>query len=263
MDRMSRAQSTRFRFNQFVTMLVVVAAAVMTGIAISFATRTTHPELSKIFAGGAATLLFGSMLGGVVSLLVQDFDRRRLQRAAQLDFVSNVLSDLKDVYDSVDRGRTLIRAHRSARTYGDEMRNLIEARVKLLNVVRALKFDERGVSIGTVGTEVARMEQYLKSLIGEFEKQYKDISRLQSVYEARMKKAVQQADSIAQKDPELPRNEPWEAIAALPFVSDFIALPDDAGASRPGVDTDYNRDFLAPLDGASSELRTALRKELT
>jgi hypothetical protein len=36
MDRTTRAQSTRFRFNQFVTMLVVVAAAVVAGIAISF-----------------------------------------------------------------------------------------------------------------------------------------------------------------------------------------------------------------------------------
>ena len=58
-------------------------------------------------------------MGGVVSLLIQDLDRRRLQQAAHLEFIANVLSDLKDVYDRVDRGRTLIRANRSAKTYGD------------------------------------------------------------------------------------------------------------------------------------------------
>jgi hypothetical protein len=43
----------------------------------------------------------------------------------------------------------------------------------------------------------------------------------------------------------------------------LLLVQDFAGASRPGVDTNYKRDFLAPFDGASSELRTALRKELT
>ena len=262
MDRMLRSQSTRFRSNQLAAMLLAIAVAVGVGIWISFATRTSHPELSKVFAGGAATLLFGALLGGVVSLLIADFDRRRLQRAAQLDFISNVLSDLKDVHDRVDRGRTLIRAHRSAKTYGDEMRNFIEARVKLLNVKRALTFDERGASIGTVDTKVACMEKYLRTLIGEFEQEYKNISRLQSLYEARMKKAIEQANSAKSEDPELPKNEPWGAIAALPFVTDFVAPLDGSGASSSSVDTNYRREFLAPLDEASSELRLALRKEL-
>jgi hypothetical protein len=189
MDPTSRSQSTRFRSSQLVAMLLVIAVAVVAGITVSFAARSPHPELSKVFAVGAATLLFGSVLGGVVSLLIADFDRRRLQRAAQLDFISNVLSDLKDVHDRVDRGRTYIRAHGSAKTYGDEMRNFVEARVKLLNVERALKFDERGFPIGKVEAKVHRMAEYLTALIGEFEQNYKDISRQQSLYEARMKKA--------------------------------------------------------------------------
>ena len=205
--------------------------------------------------------MFGAALGGVVSLLVQDLDRRRLQQAAQLEFISNVLSDLKDVYDRVDRGRTLIRANRSAKTYGDQMGNFIEARVKLLNVVRALKSDERGNTIGTVETKVASMARYLKTLIGEFEQEYKDTSRLQSVYEARMKKAVEQAASTADGDPELPKNRPWETIASLPRITDFISPPDQSGPSSARVDSGYKRDFLDPLDAASSELREALRRE--
>jgi hypothetical protein len=120
-----------------------------------------------------------------VTLIIADFDRRRVQRAAPLDFISNVLADLKGVYDRVDRGRTVIRSHQSAKTYGDEMRNFIEARVQLLNVVRALKFDERGVPIAGIHDNVVSMEQYLKTLIDEFEPNYKEISRSQSLYEAR------------------------------------------------------------------------------
>jgi hypothetical protein len=72
-------------------------------------------ELGKIFATAAITLFFGSMLGGVVTLLIADFDRRRVKRASEIDFINNVLNDLKAVYDRVDRGRTLIKARRSAR----------------------------------------------------------------------------------------------------------------------------------------------------
>lgn len=243
-------------------MLVVVAVAFIFGLVISFATQASYPSISETFATGAVTLLFGSALGGVVALLVQDIDRRRLQRAAQLDFISNVLSDLKDVHDRVDRGRTLIRAHRSAKTYGDEMRNFIEARVKLLNVERAIKFDERGDPIGNVEAKVSSMDEYLKLLIGEFEQKYKEISRMQSLYEARMKKAVELAASATGKKPELPKNEPWDAIAALPHVSDFIGPLDGSGTSSSSIRTNYNCSFLTPLDGASLELRAVLRSEL-
>jgi hypothetical protein len=103
------------------------------------------------------------------------------------------------------------------------------------------------------------MERYLKTLIGEFEQKYKDISRLQSVYEARMKKTIERADFPTDKVAELPRNEPWEAIMALPFVADFVAPLEDSDSSS--VNTNYDRDFVARLDRASSELREALRKE--
>jgi hypothetical protein len=207
MDPTSRSQSTRFRSSQLVAMLLVIAVAVVAGIAVSFAARSSHPELSKVFAVGAATLLFGSVLGGVVSLLIADFDRRRLQRAAQLDFISNV-------------------------------------------------------PIGKVEAKVHRMAEYLTALIGEFEQNYKHISRQQSLYEARMKKAVEQAVSTSNKDSELPKNEPWEAIAALRLVRDFIALPNCTGPASSGVAPNYKRDFLDPLDEASLELRDMLRKEL-
>jgi hypothetical protein len=139
--------------------LLVVGEAI--GIGVSFATGKSNPELSKAFASGATTLFFGALLGGIVSLLFADLDRRRVQRAAQIEYITNVLADLKAVYDQVDRGRTLIAAHKSAKTYGDEMKNFIQARVKILQVMRALKFDERGSAVAAILPEVENMEGYL------------------------------------------------------------------------------------------------------
>jgi hypothetical protein len=198
----------------------------------------------------------------VVTLLIADFDRRRVQRAVQLDFISNVLTDLKDVYDCVDRGRILIRAHQSAKTYGEQMREFIAARVKLLNVVRALKFDERGAPIIAIRTNVSAMEQYLRALIDEFEQEYKEISRSQSLYEARMKRVLDGSVSAPDTAVELPQNEPWETIAKLKSVADFMAPLRKGDTDTQSAKSDYCCLFLLPLDAASSQLRAALRDEL-
>jgi len=224
--------------------------------------RPSAPDYSKICATAAATLLFGSLLGGVATLLIADFDRRRVQRAAQLDFIANVLNDLKGVHDQVDRGRMLIKAHRSAKTYGDEMRGFIEARVKLQNVVRALKTDERGGPIQKVRAEVACMEGYLRWLLEEFEKHYKSVSLEQSIFEARLKRALDPPPADDSVDA-LPPNTPWKTLEGLDRLKDFLRpLPVAAAGSGENA-SDYVQSFLKPLDEASRQLRDALAEQLS
>lgn len=246
----------------------LLALGVVMGVAGALIWRE-HGELSRIFVTATVTLIFGALLGGVVSLLIADFDRRRVQRAAEMEFVSNILSDLKAVYDRVDRGRTLIAAHQSAKTYGEQMQGFIDARVKLLAVDRALKFDERGTPLALVRKEVRKMEKYLHSLTREFVEHYKAISRAQSLYEVKLKAAL---DSSA----DLPGNLPWQGIVALEQIQDFL-LPvkdstdeDETEASSKALQTEgsdnkasnYSKIFLDSLDRASEILRQALEAEL-
>jgi hypothetical protein len=260
MEDISYSQRTPFRGSQVLWMAALVLVGAATGIVVSIATKASHPGLSNAFASGATTLLFGALLGGIVKELFADFDRRRVWRAARVEYIMNVLADLKDVYDQVDRGRTLIAAQKSAKTYGDEMKNFIQARVKLLQVVRALKFDERGSAVAAIRPDVETMQAYLRGLINEFEQNYKEISRAQSLYEARMKKALEQVSVSEAKGPELPGNAPWDSIAALERVSDFLKSVDDCQASG-GAKSDYCLQFLRPLDSVSGELRDALSAE--
>lgn len=249
----SNPQSVRFRSAELRLLVALVIAGEIIGIIGAVAAHLfRQDDLFKILATGAATLFFGSLLGGVVGLVIAEFDRRRLQRAAQLQFMANVLTDLKDVYDSVDRGRTLLKAHKSAKTYGDEMRNIIAARVKLLQVMRALAVDERGKSIAKVREHVNSMEMYLSTLIVEFEERYKDVSRQQSLYEARMKSAVEAAARSNAAQPDLPKNEPWDKIANFEGIKDFIGTGPGEG---------YTASFVNPLDRASELLRSAIRSE--
>ena len=257
----SRRERIRFVASEIRVMLLLLVFGELLGIGAAFWTRHVNPELSKLFATAATTLLFGSLLGGVVTLLIADFDRRRVQRAAQLDFIANVLSDLKGVYDQVDRGRTLIKAHRSAKTYGEEMRGFIEARVKLQNVERALRSDDRREPILRVRDEVVRMEGYLRVLLEEYEEEYKAVSLAQSIFEAQLKRALkdERLDSVAA----LPPNAPWATLERLPRLADFL-LPLQAPDRRSGENASaYAQSFLKPLDAASEQLRAALTAGLS
>lgn len=254
----SRRERTRFVASEFRVMFFVLVFGELAGIGAAVWTRHAAPDLAKLFATAATTLFFGSLLGGVVTLLIADFDRRRVQRAAQLDFIANVLSDLKGVHDQVDRGRTLIKTHRSAKTYGEELRGFIDARVKLQNVVRALRTDERGEPILKVRDDVLSMEKYLRELLEEYEEQYKAISLAQSIFEARLKRALENPPADYSVDA-LPPNLPWEKIERLVRLKDFLlplsGSPENASA--------YARSFLGPLDSASEKLRAALGARLS
>ena len=240
----SQRDTTRFNTFELRMMLLLLVVGELAAIVAAVWTRH-NSDLSKIFTTAAVTLLFGSLLGGVVTLLIADFDRRRGQRAARRDFITNLLADLKAVHDQVDRGRMLIQAHKSAKTYGEQMREYIEARVKLRNVERALETDERAVPIQTVSGEVARMEQYLHGLLQEYEANYKDISLAQSIFEAKMKQILQGPQSLSVEA--LPENEPWNKIERLEHVLNA---------------EEYDRNFRRPLDDASRELRNALAAQL-
>ena len=70
-----------------------------------------------------------------------DTQRTRFYKAKEsekLNFYRNILSDFKSVYDRVEKARLLIEAHRTAITYGEQMRELIGGVVTLHNIKRAL-----------------------------------------------------------------------------------------------------------------------------
>ena len=115
-DDGSRSDRTRLSATEVQMMALLVIIGLTVGLLGGALTFPHYPEIAKLFWGAAITLMFGALLGGVVKLLFEDFDRRRAQRAAQMDFISRVLGDLKNVYDAVDRAKTLITARRSAKT---------------------------------------------------------------------------------------------------------------------------------------------------
>ena len=230
-------------------------AIVPSALALLAAPHLADSELRKIAYAGAGTLIFGGLLGGVLKLILDEVALTKRRRDDAATFVANVLRDLKSVYDRAATSQLLIAAHKSAKTYGDELRGLIEATVQLRNVKRALGGRADGVAEETrdaVVKEVDRMADYLKDLTNEFRLNYKQLSDRQRSYEAKAEAMVKEFVGAASGSapPELPMFV-WDSIAQLPHLKDFIE-------NGPA----YERRFEKPLDEASRLLRLELARVL-
>lgn len=240
----------RHKRSMRVRLVLLVVAGELAALLGYFLWSKEHPELAKAFGEAAAGLLFGTMLGAVVQVLFNDLELTRVMRASQAEFISRVLDDLKSVYDRAERARSLILAHQSAKTYGEEVRDLVEFRVKLHNVERAIKFDPRGAVLQNISGNIRSMRTYLDVVVKEFEDNYKEISRKQSLYEADMKSALEKGREAGQTV-KLPPNLPWESIKEIPSVKNWVLSGKE---DKPS----FESDFVNPLNLASGELRHQL-----
>ncbi|TAX63334.1 hypothetical protein ELI00_37430 [Rhizobium ruizarguesonis] len=189
----------------------------------------------------------------MLKVLLDDVATVKRKREDAATFVTNVLADLKTVYDRVARARVLIPAHKSVVTYGDEMRNLIEARVQLRNVTRALERRAEGMNDNTreaIIQLVGQMEKYIEALTCEFRDNYKPLSDKQRCYEERTKVMLKHFAESQGGDvfPTFP-GFVWDSIARLERLSDFIGEADE-----------YKAHFETPLDNASESLRNELAR---
>jgi hypothetical protein len=208
-------------------------------IAFSIAPIFSDTDLRKVIYAGAATLLFGGLLGGVLKVLLDEVVAARRRREDAAGFVVNVLTDLKGVYDRVARSQTLIPAHKSVKTYGNEMRDMIEAQVQLRNVTRALDGREEGIDEtmrADVTNLVKEMERYLDQLAVEFRENYKTLSDTQRGYEERANVMVKRyAKAKSRKSPPVLPTFVWDRLSSLPMLADFISKGDvyETGFEKP------------------------------
>jgi hypothetical protein len=210
-------------------------------------------ETRKILLTASMALIGTSLLGGLVKLVLDDVDRGRQQRGEQVQFLLTVLSDLKSVYDRAERSKVLIAAHQSAKTFGDEMRGLIDARTKLLSVSRSVKANQLiGESErNELDKHVTSMASYLTRLINEFRDHYISLSQMQRRYESAMDEYVKAAAVDPLKAVE-PKYDVWDKIIELQTQKDFL--------QKDEKNTSYYAQFLQPLDEASKVISNELKR---
>lgn len=253
-SRLGRSESrptAASRVNLSLVKAIVIAFSIsLMGLLLAFL-ADAKSELHKQLISASLALLFGACFGGIMKLRLDQAAAEKRRRDDAAAFVANVLADLKKVYDHVERARLLIPAHRSAKTYGDEMREDVTAGVvQLRNVIRALKGRVAGVPVRLqerVRPEVETMENYLIELMDEFRAEYKSLADLQRFHESRAEKL---AKAFAEGIADIPQAQMpafvWTAVERLPRLAEFMQ-----GGPR------YKTRFIDPLDAASEALRTS------
>lgn len=214
--------------HRFTLMTALLWTMIPAAIAVALAPGIQDQQLRGVVYTGAGGLFFGGFLGGMLKVLLDEVVAYKRQREDAAQFVTNVLADLKSVYDRVGRAQLLIPAHKSVKTYGAEMRDLIEAQVQLRNVVRALNRRPDGLdqdARAEIVTQVRRMESYLKQLSLEFRDNYR---------------------RLADETPHAA-----EGLSQLAVLSDLVSEGQE-----------FRESFEVPLDSASELLRRQLARIL-
>ncbi|MDH3747672.1 MAG: hypothetical protein OER97_05655 [Gammaproteobacteria bacterium] len=248
--------------NLKVTLSIVVLVGLgLWGTMLKLTYGVTSPNDLLIHLGETgATLAILTVLGALVRQVFLDRDKgedrrdqerheKRQKDEARLEFIRNLLADFKSVYDRVESCRLLVEAHRSAKTYGEQMRQLVGGVVTLHNIKRALDPEFPNLK-EELREPIREMTKFVKNLLEEFRDNYREISKLQEADEAWNK--YQRETLPAQDEPPskyTPVSRAWKTIEKLPRLS---ALRDDDRFEE------YESGFLVYLDAASATLRSLL-----
>ena len=208
-------------------------------------------ELGK--AGASLSLI--TAIGGLVQWVLKDRDTAREKEKETLNFYRNVLSDFKSVYHKVEKARLLIQAHRTAKTYGEQMRELIEGVVTLHNIKRALNpgFPELESKLKPC---IKSMSAFIKDLLKEYKDNYKRISVLQEMDQKKKQEFIEERvknSNFEISDNDIPSSA-WMQIEKLEKLS---SITDD----EDNKFEEYKSKFLAHLDKASEILRNKIPVE--
>lgn len=262
---------------------------------------TVHAILVDLGKAGL-TLAIGGVIGGYIKRLFDRIEdgreafqksmaKQEALQAEKIAFHQNILSDFKRVYDIVEHARLLIDAHKSAKTYGEQVRGLPDAIIILHNIKRALEHDK-----GPMKDEIRETAQttisFLKKITSEFQAHYLNISRLQSQDEANNRVSREEAARTTRKPPTEISALAWTEIRRLPrllilrhdcpYIAEDVAA-EDLQALRAEAESEgwyenahdvpqdaptllrrkYEVQFLEHIDNISQKLREHIGSKLT
>jgi hypothetical protein len=170
----------------------VVALNIADGVAV-------WPEVGK----AAFPLMTALLVTGLLGFALSEYGRARENTRAHW---REIWHELREINHRVRMSRQLISAHRSAKTYGEQLQILLGVRAELDGF-------EKDVAINRVELlrdSINSMWQSLDGLGDEYMVHYTAASEKQREYEA-----------ARRTDPAIP-NPAWEYLRSLPKLTDFL-----------------------------------------
>ena len=250
------------------TLFVCAALGLVVSVAAFHAAAHTltdsQGKIVETLGGAGITLIFVGVIGGFLGLNFntylqdrirhhqEDATRRETEheaKAARETFHRAMLADLKSVHDTVETARLLIEAHKSAKTYGEQMRALNDALTTLYNVKRAPRPSYPDLEEALKEPMLCCIG-FLRGLLAEYREEYKEASDLQGAYEARKQAYFQAIKDLNPNPPDYPDlNTVWEHLKGFEELEILRAEYAEAH---------YIRRFVIHVDAASHIIRREL-----
>lgn len=238
---------------KFTAILIII---IVTGLVIwaiilglTWGVKEPNPLLIDLGKSGVSLTLV-SVVGGMIQWALKRWEAEKQQEIEKREFYKNVLNDLKTVYDKVERARLLIEAHRTAKTYGEEMRSLIGGVVTLHTIKRAFLTEFPQLAL-KLKPHLDAMNGFIKDLLNEYRDNYKLISVLQEIDE--VKKDQLKQLKLTSLDGAIEENEvsasAWQRMKDLKHLRNLI---------NNKFFEIYEVKFLNHLDNASAILRARI-----
>jgi hypothetical protein len=209
-----------------------------------------NTEINLEIAKACLTVFVAAFAGTILKTITDLNHRKTQEEARQRIFKQHVLADLKAVHDSMESARLLIEAHKSAKSYGEQIRRLGRSRIRLEAVHRAIKADTIDFQLagtGLIGC-VCHMIRYIERLEREYHDKYLLASRMQKLDEEYNRLQVLNSKGLGDV---AWRGEAWR------FIDTKFPCLTDMRDRKEG----YLREFKAPLDAATLELRSQIAKQ--
>jgi hypothetical protein len=148
---------------------------------------TVRVDLLKQAASTLLQLALIVVLGAYAKYLLDQYSADRQRRETQHQAQIEALNSLTKSYWQIKKAFHIIDAHRSAKSYGKQMRQIIDYRLELQrlnNEIQAGLYALDQVDIDTIKTNLDEMDKRLGEVIDEWKVHYLRLSRLQNQDEA-------------------------------------------------------------------------------
>jgi hypothetical protein len=174
-------------------------------------------------AKASLNLATGIILGGFLKLLLDAHSRAQETRTQRSDFRLDIVNRLELIIDQLETARLLINANRSARTYEEQMRQLLGVRAAVSDVLRSiqtvgLEMDDSDL----ITSQVKQMEGYIEKLGEEYAKRYSDVAAWQSYDEALIRSKIEQSVNRGDEEPPALEDKAWAMLCEFPLLKGFL-----------------------------------------
>jgi hypothetical protein len=230
----------------FAILGIISALIVLALILITLTTRAVNadylwPELAK----ASISVLTVAIVGGIIKFLLDQYVREREELKLETEFLLGCIAEIEAIRSEVEHARLLVAAYRSARTYCEQMQNIIALRVRTMELNRRIEMHwKRKVTElpSEVTDRFSEISTYLTGLMNEYQEQFKPVSDKQRIDEAVVEEQIKNyAMAVATADNQQARPElDWPAWRSLtndkvfPRLKDFID-PSPNSAYAQGV----------------------------